>query len=64
MGLLLRKDFKARALYPAWIAGEIKEKCRLCQDVDVRILDERLLVFFIRLLKVGGLFYSGMGRKG
>lgn len=41
VGLLLREDFAADALYPARIAGEIKRRCALAREVDVRILNKR-----------------------
>ena len=53
VGLLLRKDFKAGALYPVRIAREIKEKCRLSQDVDVRILNGRSHRFLYQVMKSG-----------
>ncbi|MDI6905352.1 MAG: nucleotidyltransferase domain-containing protein [Candidatus Bathyarchaeia archaeon] len=53
VGLLLRKDFRAEALYAARIAGEIKEKCRLSQEVDVRILNGRSYRFLYQVIKSG-----------
>lgn len=41
LGLLLREDFSADALYPARIAGEIKRRCGFDREVDVRILNKR-----------------------
>jgi len=41
IGLLLKEEFKEDALYPARIAGEIKRKCNLNQEVDIRILNYR-----------------------
>ena len=40
VGLLLKEDFAADALYPARIAGEIKLRCGFDREVDVRILNE------------------------
>ena len=37
VGLLLRDDFEADALYPAGIAGEIERRCAPAREVDVRI---------------------------
>lgn len=53
VGLLLRKDFEAGALYPARIAGEIEEKCRLSREVDVRILNGRSHRFLYQVIKSG-----------
>jgi len=53
VGLLLRKNFKAEALYPARIAGEIEEKCRLSRKVDVRILNGRSHRFLYQVIKGG-----------
>jgi len=53
VGLLLRKDFEAGALYPARIAGEIEEKCRLSREVDVRILNGRSHRFLYQVIKGG-----------
>ena len=53
VGLLLRKDFKAGALYPARIAREIKEKCHLSQDVDVRILNDGSQRFLHQVITEG-----------
>jgi len=53
VGLLLKEDFKAGALYPARIAGEIKEKCGLDREVDVRVLNERPYRFLYQVIKGG-----------
>jgi len=53
VGLLLRKNFKAEALYPARIAREIEEKCRLSREVDVRILNGRSHRFLYQVIKGG-----------
>jgi len=53
VGLLLKEDFEAEALYPARIAGEIKEKCGLNQEVDVRILNKRPYRFLHQVIKMG-----------
>jgi len=53
VGLLLRKDFEAGALYPARVAREIKEKCRFSQDVDVRILNDGSQRFLHQVITEG-----------
>jgi predicted nucleotidyltransferase len=53
VGLLLKENFEAEALYPARIAGEIKEKCSLSQEVDVRILNNRPYRFLHQVIKEG-----------
>jgi len=58
VGLLLKEDFKAEALYPARIAREIKEKCSLDQEVDVRILDERPYRFLHQVIREGEIILS------
>jgi len=54
VGLLLKEDFEAEALYLAQVAGEIKEKCGLDREVDVRILDKRPYRFLHQVIKEGG----------
>jgi predicted nucleotidyltransferase len=58
VGLLLMKDFEAEALYPARIAGEIKEKCGLEQEVDVRILNGRPYRFLRQVIREGNVILS------
>jgi len=58
VGLLLKEDFKTEALYPARIAGEIKKKCSLDQEVDVRILNERPYRFLHQVIKEGEIILS------
>jgi predicted nucleotidyltransferase len=58
VGLLLREDFEADALYPARIAGEIREECRLDQEVDVRILNGMPYRFLHQVIKEGELILS------
>ncbi|MCK4474441.1 nucleotidyltransferase domain-containing protein [Candidatus Bathyarchaeota archaeon] len=58
VGLLLKKDFEAEALYPARIAGEIKEKCGLDQEVDVRILNKRPYRFLHQVIREGEVILS------
>lgn len=58
VGLLLREDFAADALYPARIAREIKEGCKLDREVDVRILDKRALIFLHQVLKYGTVVFT------
>lgn len=53
VGLLLKEDFEAEALYPARIAGEIKEKCSFSQEVDVRILNKRPYRFLHQVIRDG-----------
>jgi len=58
VGLLLKGDFRAEALYQAQIAGEIKERCDLDQEVDVRILNEGSHRFLHEVIKAGELILS------
>jgi hypothetical protein len=53
VGILLKEDFEAEALYPARIAGEIKEKCSFSQEVDVRILNKRPYRFLHQVIRDG-----------
>jgi len=58
VGLLLKEDFEAEALYPARIAREIKEKCGLNQEVDVRILNKRPHRFLHQVIRGGEVILS------
>ena len=58
VGLLLKEDFEAESLYPARIAGEIKKKCGLEQEVDVRILNERPYRFLHQVIREGEIILS------
>jgi len=58
VGLLLKEDFEAEALYPARIAGEIKKKCSLDQEVDVRILNKRPYRFLHQVIREGEVILS------
>lgn len=58
IGLLLKEDFKEDALYPARIAGEIKRKCNLKQEVDIRILNNRPYRFLHQVIKNGQVITS------
>ena len=58
VGLLLKEDFEAEALYPARIAGEIREKCGLDQEVDVRILNKRPYRFLHQVIRGGEVILS------
>jgi len=58
VGLLLKEDFEAEALYPARIAREIKEKCGLDQEVDVRILNKRAHHFLHQVIRGGEVILS------
>ena len=53
VGLLLRRDFEAGALYQSRIAGEIKERCGFDQEIDVRILNEGSYRFLHQVIKEG-----------
>lgn len=55
VGILLKKEFEADALYPARIAGEIKEKCSFNQEIDVRILNKRPYRFLHQVITEGEL---------
>jgi len=63
VGLLLTEDFEAEALYPARIAGEIKEKCGLDQEVDVRILNKRPYRFLHQVIRDGEIILSADERE-
>jgi len=58
VGLLLKEDFRAEALYPARIAREIRERCDLDQEVDVRILNEGSHRFLREVIKHGEIILS------
>jgi len=58
VGLLLKEDFEAEALYPARIAREIKEKCGLNQEIDVRILNKRPHRFLHQVIRGGEIILS------
>jgi len=58
VGLLLKEDFTAEALYPARIAREIRERCDLDQEVDVRILNEGSHRFLREVIKHGEIILS------
>jgi len=58
VGLILKEDFEAEALYPAHIAGEIKKKCGLHQEVDVRILNNQALRFLHQVIREGEVILS------
>lgn len=55
---LLKEEFKEDALYPARIAGEIKRKCNLNQEVDIRILNNRPYRFLHQVIKNGEVITS------
>jgi len=58
VGLLLKAGFRGDALYPARIAGEIKRKCRLDREVDIRILNNRSYRFLHQVIKNGEVMMS------
>ncbi len=58
VGLLLKEDFTGDALYPARIAREIKRKCNLNQEVDIRILNNRPYRFLHQVIKNGEVITS------
>ena len=63
VGLLLKENFEAEALYPARIAGEIKKKCGFNQSVDVRILNNRSYRFLHQVIKEGEVILSTAERE-
>lgn len=63
VGLLLRENFEADALYPAKIAGEIREGCSLDQEVDVRILNTMSYRFLHQVIKESELILSADDEK-
>jgi len=58
VGLLLREDFEADALYPARVAREIEESCRVGRDADVRILNGRSFRFLYQVLRDGEIVFQ------
>jgi len=58
VGLLLKEDFGAEVLYPARIAGEIRKRCGLKQEVDVRILNKRPYRFLHQVIRQGEVILS------
>jgi len=58
IGLLLKENFKEDALYSARIAGAIKRKCNLNQEVDIRILNNRPYRFLHQVIKNGEVITS------
>ncbi|MEA2089706.1 MAG: nucleotidyltransferase domain-containing protein, partial [Thermoproteota archaeon] len=58
VGVLLKEDFRPEPLYPARIAGEIREECGFNQEVDVRILNERPYRFLHQVIKEGRVILS------
>lgn len=58
VGLLLRDDFTADALYPVRIAREIEKGCSLNRKVDVRILNGRPPRFLYQVIKGGEVIFS------
>jgi len=63
VGLLLKEDFEADALYPAHMAGEIKEKCGLDHEVDVRILNKGTYRFLHQVIREGEIIISTNERE-
>ena len=58
VGLLLKEDFEAEALYSARIARELEEKCGLKQEVNVRILNGRPYRFLHQVIREGDVILS------
>lgn len=58
VGLLLEEDFQPGPLYPARLAGEIREECGLDREVDVRVLNGRSYRFLHQVIKEGEVVFS------
>jgi len=63
VGLLLKEDFEVEALYPARISGDIKKKCGLKQEVDVRVLNKRPYRFLHQVIREGEVILSTDDRE-
>ena len=62
IGILLEADMGGSGMYPARIAGELKEACKTKHDIDVRILNRGSLRFLHQVLK-GKLIFSRDEKK-
>jgi len=51
IGILLSDDKLGSGLYPVQIARELKNTCKIKQDIDVRILNKGTLRFLHQVLK-------------
>ncbi len=63
VGVLLDDNFHPQPLYPVRLAREIKDKCNLKQEVDVRILNHRSPRFLHQVLSNGQLLISQDEKK-
>ena len=57
IGILLKDDTGGSGIYPARLAGELKDACKTGHDIDVRILNRGSLRFLHQVLK-GKLIFS------
>lgn len=53
IGLLLRKDFEPDALYTSKVSRELQEKLGISKEIDVRLLNDKPIIFQHQVLKNG-----------
>ncbi len=58
MGVILRRDFIAPALYFAKLSSKIEENLDCCIEIDLRILNEGSPRFLFQVIKYGKILYS------
>lgn len=63
IGILLADDTVPDHLYAIKMAGEIRSRCRLDREVDVRILNRRPIRFLHQVLRYGEIVFVRDERK-
>ena len=63
IGILLADDAVPDHLYAIKMAGEIRSRCRLDREVDVRILNRRSIRFLHQVLRYGEIVFVRDERK-
>ena len=63
IGILLADDAVPDHLYAIKMAGEIRSRCRLDREVDVRILNRRPIRFLHQVLRYGEIVFVRDERK-
>lgn len=63
IGILLVDDAVPDHLYAIRLAGEIRSRCRLDREVDVRILNRRPIRFLHQVLRYGEIVFVRDERK-
>ena len=63
VGILLADDAVPEHLYAIQMAGEIRSRCRLDRDVDVRVLNRRPIRFLHQVLRYGEIVFVRDERK-